>query len=757
MAGLNVPMNRSAGRRIGGMAISAPRLVMSWEDWLTFAAALFTFLSIAVSIDQANWVRNMPGLVPTALFGLLIGMIAARVCFPAVGIHPFALALGAFVVLLTVQSYADGATVGERLADFRMRMHEWFDIVRAGDISNDNLPFVTLVHGVCFLSAYLAAWSIYRWHNAWIAVLPGGVVLLTNISFLRGQPSGAFVVFLFGAILLVGRMHLQRSQLVWKRHGIEYPDWISLSAAQLTVVMSLGLIIAAWMAPLGGQADALKGSLDWVAQPVTGQSGTFARLFHNVTSQKGAQLHSFGDALFIQGNVKLGTKPLAEVNATQPGLVRATSYDFYTGAGWKVTGRDSERRPARELTAPDASAIYESRIVSILKVKALDGQSIVLSAGTPLATNVSANVETPKGFAGDIERIESRRGLNAGDTYNSIGSESTASAEQLQAAGADYPDWVKQRYLQLPRNLPQRVRDETQRVAAGATTPYAKAEAIEQYLRTFPYDLAVESPPAGRDTVDFLLFDLKRGYFDYQSTAMAVMLRSMGIPARVAVGYVLDPATAEETKYTIKKDAAYSWVEVFFPKYGWVNFNPTQDRPAGGADGAINGTIIENPDIPSLDNLFGDDFENPVPEDVTSALTETPVQTSQPPWTLIWSLAAALVVVAATLLAGRFTWNWGLGGLDRRGRLWAKTQRLGRWARLGPAPAETAREWSRRVGDTIAMPDDAGRLADAYEEARYGRPDLQRIDDAEATSAYRRLRNTLLATILRRGRPPAKR
>jgi transglutaminase-like putative cysteine protease len=750
-------MNRSAGRRIGGMAISAPRLVMSWEDWLTFAAALITFLSIAVSLDQANWVRNMPGLVPTAMFGLLIGMIAARIRFPAVGIHPVALALGAVIVVLTVQSYADGVTVGERLGDFRMRMHEWFDIVRAGDISNDNLPFVTLVHGVCFLSAYLAAWSIYRWHNAWIAVLPGGVVLLTNISFLRGQPSGAFVVFLFGAILLVGRMHLQRSQLAWKRHGIEYPDWISLSAAQLTVVMSLGLIIAAWTVPLGSQADAVKGTLDWVAQPVSGQSGTFARLFHNVTSQKGAKLHTFGDALFIQGNVKLGTKPLAEVNATQPGLVRATSYDYYTGTGWKVTGRNSDRRPAGELTTPDASAIYESRVVSILKVKVLDGESVVLSAGTPLATNVSANVETPKGFDGDIERIESRRGLNAGDTYNSIGSESTATAEQLHAAGTDYPDWVKQRYLQVPKNLPQRVRDETQRVAGGATTPYGKAEAIEEYLRTFPYDLAVESPPAGRDTVDFLLFDLKRGYFDYQSTAMAVMLRTVGIPARVAVGYVLDPANAEETRYTIKKDAAYSWVEVFFPKYGWVNFNPTQDRPAGGAGGAISGAAFENPDIPSLDNLFGDDLEKPIPDNITGALNETPVQTGQPPWTLIWSLVAALVVVAATFLAGRLTWNWGLGGLDARGRLWAKTQRLGRWARLGPAPAETAREWSRRMGDTIAMPDDAGRLADAYEEARYGRPDLQRVDDAEASSAYVRLRNTLLGTILRRGRPPAKR
>jgi hypothetical protein len=200
-------------------------------------------------------------------------------------------------------------------------MHEWFDIVRAGDISNDNLPFVTLVHGVCFLSAYLAAWSIYRWHNAWIAVLPAGVVLLTNISGLRGQPSGAFVVFLFGAILLVGRIHLQRNQLAWKRQGVEYPDWISLSAAQLTVLMTLGLIIAAWMVPLGSQADAVNGTLDFVAKPVTGQSGTFCA-FHNVTSQGREASQSRHSK---SGQHQSSAPEAAEVNASPAGLVRATS------------------------------------------------------------------------------------------------------------------------------------------------------------------------------------------------------------------------------------------------------------------------------------------------------------------------------------------------------------------------------------------------------------------------------------------------
>src|SRR6185503_2026218 len=123
----------------------------------------------------------------------------------------------------------------------------------------------------------------------------------------------------------------------------------------------------------------------------------------------------------------------------------------------------------------------------------------------------------PRGFDGDIEEMDSRRGLNKQDTYNAFGSESRAAAEELLSDGTTYPDWVTSRYLQLPKDLPQRVTDEATRIIREqrAQTPYEKAFVVEQYLRDLPYDLAVPSPPPGRDAADYLLFELKRGYFDY--------------------------------------------------------------------------------------------------------------------------------------------------------------------------------------------------------------------------------------------------
>ena len=761
MASINPPLERSTGQRVGMAALQAPRLVMSWEDWLTFAAAAITFISVAVSLEQANWVDNMPPFVPTAIAGLLIGMVAARIKFFAAAIHPVGLALGLVVVVLAAQSYADGTGLGDRLVDFRIRMEEWWAVVRAGDISNDNLPFVTLVHALIFLATYFAAWSLYRWQNAWLAVIPSGVILLTNISFLSGQPSGAFVTFLFGAIVLIARLYLQKNQTQWKREGIEYPDFISVSAIQLTVVVAAGLIIAAWWVPLGNQAKAAESVFDTIAKPITNQSDSLVRLFHNIDSRKGAQLHSFGSTLPIQGNVSLGTKELYEIQSPEAGLIRATSYDVYTGNGWKQGKRDTQRVDAAATGVDEQEATYESRDVSILRATVLDPESTLLTPGSPIAANIDTTIETPKGFAGDIEEMRSRRGLRKGDTYNTIGTQSRATLIQLLEAGAEYPDWVADRYLQLPESLPERVANEAARVIAeaNAVTPYEKAKALETYIRTFPYDLAVESPPPGRDAVDFFLFELKRGYFDYQSTALAVMLRTQGIPARVTVGYVLDPGTGIETNYTVRKDNAYSWVEVFFPGLGWIDFNPTADRPEGGAGGLGSLDLFpqDEPFIsPDLGDLFGDGLTpDDIPGPVTDALAEPPTVNEPFNWMIVWALAGVLAVVAAGGLAGRVAWNWGMGGLEGRAQLWAKTQRLAGWAGLGSRQAETPREWSRRMGRAIEQEEAALTLSDAYEETRYGRPDLQRIDEEQAAQSYQSLRGALLGKLLRRKqRPP---
>jgi hypothetical protein len=116
-------------------------------------------------------------------------------------------------------------------------------------------------------------------------------------------------------------------------------------------------------------------------------------------------------------------------------------------------------------------------------------------------------------------------------------------------------------------------------LTATAPAPYEGAKAIESYLRSFPYTLEVEAPPAGHDVADYFLFDLRKGYCDYYATSMVVLARAAGIPSRLVVGYASGRHGPNNAQYIVTEADAHSWVEVYFPDIGWVEFEPTAARP----------------------------------------------------------------------------------------------------------------------------------------------------------------------------------
>jgi hypothetical protein len=149
------------------------------------------------------------------------------------------------------------------------------------------------------------------------------------------------------------------------------------------------------------------------------------------------------------------------------------------------------------------------------------------------------------------------------------------------------------RYLQLPRRLPDRVRALADEIVQDAETPYEKAIAIQDYLRQFPYDLDVAVPPPGRDVVDFFLFDVQRGYCDYYASSFVVLARAVGVPARLAIGYAMGGYDYNRNCYVVLERDAHSWPEIYFGEHGWIPFEPTAafvtlDRPADA---------IEAPDL----------------------------------------------------------------------------------------------------------------------------------------------------------------
>jgi protein-glutamine gamma-glutamyltransferase len=149
---------------------------------------------------------------------------------------------------------------------------------------------------------------------------------------------------------------------------------------------------------------------------------------------------------------------------------------------------------------------------------------------------------------------------------------------KLRAAGSEYPDDITRKYLQLP-TLDPRVTPLAQQITAKATTPYDKAAAMEMYLRTkFGYTLTLTGKP-GNDPLAHFLFETRAGHCEYFATAMTVMLRTQGIPAREVNGFLPGEYNDLGGDYIVRASDAHSWVEVYFPDNGWITFDPTPDGP----------------------------------------------------------------------------------------------------------------------------------------------------------------------------------
>jgi len=152
---------------------------------------------------------------------------------------------------------------------------------------------------------------------------------------------------------------------------------------------------------------------------------------------------------------------------------------------------------------------------------------------------------------------------------------------RARTAGADYPREILDTYLQLPGGLDPRIPELARKITAPANNPFDKAVAMERYLRdNFTYTLNLRGKP-GNDPLPHFLFETRAGHCEYFASAMAIMLRTLGIPSREVNGFLPGQYNDLAGDYIVRASDAHSWVEAYFPGSGWVTFDPT---PPGAAD-----------------------------------------------------------------------------------------------------------------------------------------------------------------------------
>jgi protein-glutamine gamma-glutamyltransferase len=212
----------------------------------------------------------------------------------------------------------------------------------------------------------------------------------------------------------------------------------------------------------------------------------------------------------------------------------------------------------------------------------------------PIGTNIFFLAQRPRFLTGAYRMVST----DGADTVYNLDSErpvslyeadsdlATAKPEELRQASPPYPREIVSHYLPSPEpEVDPRIPALAQRVAASAGNNYDRAAALEHYLMTsFGYTLQLPRASPKDPLADFL-FVRKQGHCEYFASSMAIMLRTLGIPSRVVNGFRTTEFNDLTSNYVIRASSAHSWVEAYFPNYGWVSFDPTPATPRTGATG----------------------------------------------------------------------------------------------------------------------------------------------------------------------------
>ncbi|MFC5133921.1 MULTISPECIES: transglutaminase TgpA family protein [Haloferacaceae] len=271
------------------------------------------------------------------------------------------------------------------------------------------------------------------------------------------------------------------------------------------------------------------------------------------------------DELEIVGTTRLSPEVRFTMESPVERNWHVGSYDTYTGDGWVRSGEERPldgtlSGPPGETTTVESTFTAETELETLPAPWQAVGVGGVVGGAAQVDERGTIHPSSPV-LPGDQVAVESRV--------------LDASPSELRNASTDYDPAIEERYTQLPESTPDRVGERTAEILAeaDAENPYDQSAAIESYLiEEYDYSLTIDRPDG--DIADAFLFEMTAGYCTYFATTMVAMLRSQGVPARLATGYSSGQQVSGD-EYVVRGQDAHAWVMVYFPEHGWVEFDPT--------------------------------------------------------------------------------------------------------------------------------------------------------------------------------------
>jgi transglutaminase-like putative cysteine protease len=761
---------------VWGRTRSAVTGAVVWSAVLVF---LLTY-AVAGSTTSAGW--GVPGIDVVTIVGLsgalLLGVLAV---LPV----PWAAGLGAGLLLGPVVAAVAAeptlhALIPSDPVGFGM-IAKWWGRIANGSAADQPGFYLYVVCWLMWITGAWLSWCVLRWRRPLLGLIPGAAAFATNLLNAPTDQNGYTLLFLVLTLAL----------LLWSNYTVSvssaYRAHVKLTGDarwdfwESGLVAMAALIVLAIMLPPLSTVDRTA-SMEHSAFSSWAQF--YQRLSHGDFGRGGAGTGTVGFTTeVLLGNSLSRTRdPVFTYKFTSSDYIgtpyfRGVDISATTLGEWRyqdspISVKDHLQKNAVVPYAESYLKLAAARFDIKMIAPPNGGADILFYPNQIYSTDRKAiAVETlppfflPSDTLTTVDRLQNDPPAVAAGSYTVTIDQSTATEADLQGAGTNYPDWLTP-YTSLPDSgyrspdVLARIRALALKVThdANATTPYDQAKAIEGYLRgpQFTYDLNTPSPPPGTDPMEYFLFSSKRGYCAYFATAMGDMLRSLGIPTRLVNGFGPGSFDTALNTMVVRNLDAHSWVEVYFPQYGWIPFEPTNDGSYGviprGNPGGATLCIRENgclnpPNIPAN------------PADVPAPIAPLQGQggsSSGGPASFRFSIpdAGTLTKIAGVLLALLLVLMAAVGRYLRPRTVmtvWTRLLVLSRMAGAERRPGETPLELGRRLAQTFPEASEPVRtLAGGFVVAAYAPPDVAETGRATVMEAWSALRPALLRRIAAR-------
>ncbi len=587
-----------------------------WTSLLVF----FLTLALAKSTVTAEWVGGIEVVPLVALTGaILMGLLALAPIPWGVGVA-IGMAVGPVVAGFAAWPALHATHPSDALG--LGLLQAWWLRVQDGTAVADGAFDLYLISWLMWVTGGWLAWCVLRWRRPLLGLVPGAAAFATNLLNFPRDQNGYVLAILVLTLALLLWTNYTASIANATRARVKLTGDARWDFWESGLVAMAALIVVAIMLPPLSTVDR---SLDMESSAFTNWAQLLQTLSHpGQSGTTGVGNGTTGFSTDILLNPLLKRNKSIVFTYTEQGTFGAPYYfrgvndTLLVNGAWRYSQVGQFNEVIPKSTVPKFAEDYAKLDVAAFKVNMSappTGNSDVLfypgrlyhASRDSLATESLVTQATTSGALMNIDRLSSvlPSPRTSRGTYGVTVEYSAATTADLQSAGTSYPDWVSAytgipgyfgppskfggQPLYRPKDVLDRIHNKALEVvqAAGAQNPYDAAAAIEAYLRSnvFTYTLEPPRAPEDVDPLDYFLFTSHAGYCEFFATAMGDMLRSLGIPTRLVSGF--GPGTYDTivNGYIVRSEDAHNWVEVYFPTYGWIEFEPTRDT--GGAYNTI--------------------------------------------------------------------------------------------------------------------------------------------------------------------------